>query len=182
MLKATMIGGATAGFVSAVPIVGALNCLCCALVIGGGFLAAFLYSKECERAGFGFRAGSGASVGLVAGLFYAISASVFGELFGFLFRLVMPQLGDPEASMEQMTEMMEQLELSPEMVDMAAQWMETMQTPLGKILVFLFNLLIAAVFSTIGGLIGGAAFKVEPAPPAPPSASAGAPPAAPPSV
>ncbi len=69
MLKATMIGGLTAGFVGGVPIIGAVNVCCCALVIAGGFLAAFLYSNECKSHGVEFRAGNGALVGLVAGLF-----------------------------------------------------------------------------------------------------------------
>ena len=42
MLKATVIGGSAAGFVASVPVVSLLNGCCCALVISGGFLAAFL--------------------------------------------------------------------------------------------------------------------------------------------
>ena len=59
MLKATLIGGLTAGVVSGLPFVSALNACCCALVIGGGFLAAFIYSRDCQRAGVAFRPGSG---------------------------------------------------------------------------------------------------------------------------
>jgi len=47
----------------------------------------------------------------------------------------------------------------------------------GLILGLLFSVGVAAVFSTAGGLIGGAVFKVEqPAPPAPPSAPYAPPP------
>jgi hypothetical protein len=39
------------------------------------------------------------------------------------------------------------------------------------ILGFFISVLLGAVFSTLGGLIGGAVFKVEPVPPAPPAPS-----------
>ena len=47
LLKAALIGGVVAGIVAAVPLLGdLLYCLCCLPVVGGGFLAAFLYSKD----------------------------------------------------------------------------------------------------------------------------------------
>ena len=52
MLKSTVIGGAVFGAIAAVPLVGSmLNCLCCSLITGGGFFAAYLYSRECARSG-----------------------------------------------------------------------------------------------------------------------------------
>ena len=42
MLKSTLIGGLSLGILAAMPVIGVLNCACCALVIAGGFLAAFL--------------------------------------------------------------------------------------------------------------------------------------------
>ena len=160
MLKSTLIGGGLFGFLAALPLVGALNCLCCALIVGGGFLAAYLYSKECRTVGAEFRAGAGALVGLVAGLFYAVTGTVVGGIL----KLVLPQ-----ASPEEVLEQLEQLpfEIPPEALDSAAKWMEGSSGFGGLIIAFFFTLLLAAVFSTIGGLIGGAAFKVEAAPPAP---------------
>ena len=63
MLKPTLIGGGVAGLLGGLPLIGAINACCCALIIGGGFLAAFLYSKECQGVGAEFRAG-GAGWGL----------------------------------------------------------------------------------------------------------------------
>ena len=51
MLKATAIGGLAAGFLSSIPFVACLNGLCCSLLIGGGFLAAFLYSRDVAAVG-----------------------------------------------------------------------------------------------------------------------------------
>jgi len=166
MLKATLIGGGAAGFAAALPLVGALNCLCCSLVIGGGFLAAYLYSKECQRAAVEFRPGSGALVGLVAGLFY----SIVGTVVGVLVRAVMPAQ-DVDALIEQL----EQFELEPEVIDTIAEFMEMSQSASGLLIMFFATLLIAAVFSTLGGLIGGAVFKVE-APPSTPSTMGQTPP------
>lgn len=156
ILKATLIGGVVFGVLGGIPIV---NCLCCALMVGAGFLAAFLYSKECASASVEFKGGNGALVGLVASLFYAFASSVIGGIFSAL----MPS--DPEQAME----MMEQFGMPPESMEMAAKFLEGSTGFIGILLGFFITLLIAALFSTIGGLIGGAVFKVEP-PPAPPAA------------
>jgi len=159
MLKSTLIGGALFGFLGGLPVVGALNCACCALFVGGGFLAAYLYSKECSGAGVAFKPGSGALVGLVAGLFYSVVTTIVSGIV----RLIMPT--DPD----QMIDMLEQAGLPPESMDIAAKWIEGSTGFMGLIWGFFISLLLAAVFSTVGGLIGGAAFKVEPPPAAPPA-------------
>jgi hypothetical protein len=168
MLRSTLIGGALFGFLGGLPIVGGLNCLCCSLFVAGGFLAAFLYSKECAAVGMEFKPGNGALVGLVAGLFYAITTSIISGIA----RMLMPT--DPE----QMIDMLEQVGVPPESLDVAATWIESSTGIMGILFGFFVALLLAAVFSTIGGLIGGAVFKTQPQPPASPPADA--PPPAPP--
>jgi len=160
MLKATMIGGLSFGVAGAIPLINMLNCLCCALIIAGGFLAAFLYSKECSAAGVEFRPGNGALIGLVAGLFYSVANAFTGGLVAAVF-------GGPD--IEQMRDMFEQFDLPPEAMDTALRFMETSGSFIGIMIAFFFTLLFAAIFSTIGGLIGGAVFKVEPPPPASPA-------------
>lgn len=160
MLKATLIGGAVAGFVGGAPLIGALNCLCCSLVISGGFLAAFLYSRDCRSSGAAFRPGNGATVGLVAGLFYALAHTVTSGLVQVATGTNMQKI------FERVEEMMGE-EMPPEAEPMIDFLVNANPFVLGGVL-FCCLLLVAAVFSTIGGLIGGAAFKVEPATPAPP--------------
>ena len=155
MLKATLIGGAVAGFAASIPFVDVLNCLCCSLVIAGGFLAAFLYSKDCARAGAEFRPGSGALVGLVAGLFYALASTAGGAVR----RLISPQ--EAQEAVDQMLEQLEGKELPSEVVDSIARFVELFASWSGLFILFWLTLLIAAVFSTVGGLIGGAVFKTE---------------------
>ena len=73
MLKPALISGVAFGVAGAIPVINWINCACCALIVGCGFCAAFLYSKECRTAGFAFRPGNGATVGLVSGLIYGQS-------------------------------------------------------------------------------------------------------------
>ena len=163
MLKSTLIGGALFGFLGGLPLVGALNCLCCSLVVAGGFLAAYLYSKECRDSGFGFRPGNGAVVGLVAGLFYSIVSSIVSAIA----RLITGT--DTQQVVDQVVEGMEQSGAPPETIDTVVRVVELLTGSTGFIFLFFILLIVAAVFSTIGGLIGGAAFKVAPPPPAPPA-------------
>jgi len=169
ILKPTMIGGLVAGVAGGLPIIGALNCACCALIIGGGFLASWLYSKDCAASGVGFTPSAGAQVGLVAGLFYAIASSVIAGIVSMMF----------PKNLEQMAEMFEQFDLPEEQFDMAMKFIEGSGSATGMMIGFFVTLLLAAVFSTIGGLIGGAVFKIETPPPA--SSTPQAPPAPPPS-
>jgi hypothetical protein len=163
MLKATLIGGALFGFLAGLPLI---SCLCCALMMAGGFLASYLYSKECQGVGVEFRAGNGALVGLVAGLFYAIANAITSGIVNLIAR------PDPE----EMIEMMEQFGVPPESIDMASKWIESSGGITGIVLGFFIALILAAIFCTIGGLIGGSVFKVTPPPPAPPAAQTPPPP------
>jgi len=44
MLKPALISGVAFGVAGAIPVINWINCACCALIIGCGFLSAFLYS------------------------------------------------------------------------------------------------------------------------------------------
>jgi hypothetical protein len=76
-------------------------------------------------------------------------------------------------------EQLEGLDLDPEMVDAIVDFFEMSQSNSALIILVLFgvSLLVGLIFSTIGGLIGGAVFKVEPSPSAP--SGMGQPPAPP---
>ena len=173
MIKATAIGGLSAAVLSSIPFVGCLNVACCSLLIGGGFLAAFMYSREVEAAGGSFAVGNGAAVGLVTGGFYAVGTAVV--------RAITMMVIDASPS-EQFELFREQLEnsgnLPPEMLDTLEQVSDFLVESGGGLLFIIglfFSLLLGAVFCTVGGLIGGAVFKKDPlaaapAAPAPPQA------------
>ena len=161
MLKPALISGVAFGIAGAIPVINWINCACCALIIGAGFVAAFLYSKESRTAGVAFGPGNGATVGLVAGLIYGVVSGIFGGLINAAFGM-----GD-------WTEVIEQIqasgaEIDPAVLDQVSSFMESS----GGVMMFLiglfFALLFGAIFGVVGGLIGGSVFKVAPVDPAQP--------------
>jgi hypothetical protein len=77
-MKAAVVGGAVAGILSGLPIIGG----CCFLwAIGGGFLAVFMYLKNAPG---GMTPGEGAKLGLTAGIIAAIVSLLLGLPFMLL--------------------------------------------------------------------------------------------------
>ena len=154
MMMPALIAGGSLGFLSGLPI---SNCACCLWATGAGFLAALLYSKSCKTAGSPFDAGKGGVLGLLTGAVFgivgAIINSVISLLTGGLDTAAMrdaidanPMISDPEAA------------------DQAIQFFESVG-PAFFILIFALVWIVAGVlFAALGGLIGGTAFKVAPAP------------------
>jgi len=77
-LKSALIGGVALGVLSALPVLGAVNCLCCAWVIGGGMFAAHLYVKEAQLP---VTLGTGVLLGLLAGVIVPSSTRCSRFLF-----------------------------------------------------------------------------------------------------
>jgi len=165
MWKPAAIGGLLFGILGGLPIVGALNCACCALIIGGGFLAAYLHSRGSQSSGVAFGPGDGALVGLAAAPFYALASTVIGAL---LFAAGIGAGGWREA-VDQAIRQTEDAGGDTEAIERFAEFLESAGPFLLGVLGFGVSLLLALVFSTIGGLIGGAAFKYTPPPAAPPT-------------
>ena len=84
MLKPTLIAGLTFGVLGALPFFSLLNCACCALIVGCGLLASYLYSGECRNQRVEFRPGQGALVGLVAGGFYTMGHTLVSAIVRLL--------------------------------------------------------------------------------------------------
>jgi uncharacterized protein YybS (DUF2232 family) len=168
MLKAALIGGAAAGVLAGLPYIGKLNLACCSLIVVGGFLAAFIQSRACKKVGAPFAVKSGALVGLLAGLVYAVVATLMTG-----FPILRADHEELRYSFDEAITRMEEMGMEPEQVSQVAEFLEnTSMSAIVAIIVicfFVLWLLSGLVFSTIGGLIGGAACKFEPTPPAPPA-------------
>jgi hypothetical protein len=156
-----LIGGAVFGVAGAIPFLNLLNCACCALVMGSGFLAAFLYSKECAKTNTPFSAGGGAKVGVVAGVFY----TVFGSVVQWIIGLITGATLDLQEAIAQIES---NPQIPPETADTIIGLLEAVEGG-GFLILLPISLAIGLIFATIGGLIGGAVFKVQPAAPAAPS-------------
>ena len=159
MLKPALIAGAAFGVAGAIPVVNWINCACCALIIGCGFVAAFLYSRQCTAAGAGFTVGNGAVVGLASGLVYGIVTGVVSAVITTVFGV-----GDLDEIVEQLGGVGT---MDPQVLDQINRFMESTGPAVLSLIGLFFSIVFGVIFGTVGGLIGGAVFKSSAPPPTP---------------
>jgi hypothetical protein len=162
MMRAAALGGLALGAASATPILSALNCACCSLVVLGGFLTAYLYFKDAPATPAP-QWGDAAIVGLLAGL---IGAGVTAML-----SLPIALLGWGAGMWSSIQEALSDADLPPEVSTMLATFGGSTFAITAILLSFVFNLFIYGLFSTLGSLLGAAVMhrKQVPAPaPIPP--------------
>jgi hypothetical protein len=171
ILHSVLLGGAFIGVLSALPLVSMANCCCCLWVVLGGALAAYALQWNTSVP---IRPGQGAFAGFLAG--------IVGAIVGFVVGLVLAPVVGP--LLEGLIERAQQgaHNLPPEFQDALGN----LRVPGGsgalaiQVAGLLVNLVVYAVFGTLGGLLG--ALMVEkPAPPAAPP-WAGSPPPPPPAA
>jgi len=154
MLKPALIAGAAFGIAGAIPVLNWINCACCALILGCGFVAAWLLSRQSKAAGVGFTVGNGAVVGLASGVVYGI---VTGVVSAALTNLL--GIGDFD-------DIVEQLEgigtMDPEVLDQVSRFMDSTGPSVLALAGIFFSIVLGVIFGTLGGLIGGAVFKTPP--------------------
>jgi hypothetical protein len=161
MLKPALTGGLVMGLLSALPGISLGNCCCCAWLVTGGLLAAYLLqSKTVEPLALG----DGALVGLLAGLFGAVASAIIAVPMKLLAGPFQQRLIQRIA------------EAQPNLPDNLRQAIDNMGatgvTVAGAIVSFLMMLVLGAIFSTLGGLLGAFFFKKKAAS-APPPFTAG---------
>ena len=173
MLKPALAGGVALGILSALPVIGACNCICCAWIIGGGILASYLYIRESQ---FRVTMGRGVLAGLAAG---AIGAVVYA-LFSIPIQLISGG-GNPAMVVEQMNEM---LAKNPDMPQEFRQVIEDflMRDDFMRLITvfnYFSNFVFFSLFAMLGGAVGVALFEkrkpgdepsnvIPPPPPQPP--------------
>ena len=148
--KAALIGGGVFGVLAALPYINMLNVVCCALYIGGGVFAAYLYLKDqppSEKRPYG----DGALVGLIAGAIGGVVATVVNAL------VLASGLGPDPAEAGAALEQLEQAGI--ELPDIVRDMMGAgglSGAMLGTQLVM--NVILYGIFATLGGLVGVAIF------------------------
>ena len=162
---AVLIGGGFNGVLSALPIIGTANCLCCLWVVGGGVITAWLLQQGQSEP---LELGEGAVGGLLAGV---VGAVVYTLVWVPLQLMLGSLTGGPGGAFE-----MGDVDVPPEMLRMLEAMEQIMSNPpLMALMAFLMMLVAGLVFSTVGGLLGAFFFR-KAAPPAAPG-SAGVSPA-----
>jgi len=144
-----LLGGVTIGVLSALPVINFANC-CCAWILFGGALAAYLMQQNHpEPIGIG----DGAIVGLLAGLigaFVWVIVSVPITMAMAPFQAAMTQ--DVLSSAR---------DLPPEMREFFERFSGSPTIGLGLLLGFFVMLVVSTLFGMVGGLFGALMFRKE---------------------
>jgi hypothetical protein len=165
-LVPAIYGGVIIGVISGIPFLNFINCLCCAGVLLGGFLAVFFYKSELSEQ-TPLTTGDALSVGVLAGVFGAMISTLIsalliytvGNLAGEAMYDLVEGLYDKMGVLEQMSaDQLEQL--------------ETMKASELSLVSILSAFIIYPLFGLLGGLIGYAVYKPKPgSPPSMPTVS-----------
>lgn len=158
-----LLGGVAIGVLSALPVINVANC-CCAWILFGGALAAYLMQQNHPDP---IGVGDGAVVGLMAGVVGAfvwliISIPITSVMAPFQDQMMQRALSNASG-------------MSPE----ARAFLENFSGPatgLGLMFSFFVMLCISTVFGLFGGLFGALMFRKTAPPPPPPPPTGWAPP------
>jgi hypothetical protein len=150
-----LYGGFIIAVISSVPMLNLVNCLCCAGVLFGGFLAVFFYKSNFTPDTPPYTAEDCLAVGALAGVTGAFFSTLLSLLFVMMF-------GD--VAREFVLRLLENsaLEIPEELLDEMRRVLE--ETPTGAIAVFIdlvSSLILFSIFGLLGGLIGYGVWKPE---------------------
>jgi hypothetical protein len=159
MLKPALLGALVMGVLSSLPGVSLGNCCCCAWLVTGGLVAAYLLQSGSLQP---ITLGDGALVGLLAGLFGAVVNLIISVpvnmITGPFQQRILQRLAESQPNLpENIQEMVNNIGAGGVSI-------------VGAILAFFMMIVLGAIFSSLGGLLGAFFFKknVAPAPPPPP--------------
>lgn len=152
--RAALIAGVATGVLSALPLLGLVNCLCCAWAIGGGILASYLYVRASPVS---VTLGRGIVLGLATGAVAAAVDTAFS--IPIHFALAGLGVGTPE-------EIGGLLRRFPEVpAEYAEQLRALLAGGTGVMLLLaagLVKLVVYALAGTLGGAVGVAIFEKRP--------------------
>jgi hypothetical protein len=154
-LLPALYGGIIMGVISGIPFLNFVNCLCCAGVMFGGFMAVFFYTKDLRPTDPPVTNGDGVQLGALAGVFGALVGLVLTVVFHFalgglenqaMSKLIM-SLYDKMGILDKMP---------PEAIEkMQDQMKESALSAMTIIPPFIID----PLFGLIGGVIGYSVFK-----------------------
>ena len=140
------------GVLSALPLIGRLNCACCILVLGGGALASYLYQKDYPLHLPELTLGDGALIGLLAGLVGAVVDSIVS--------IPISLLGIGAAQLASALDMLRSSpDIPPELIGVLESMLAGGALGITLLIGLVVNLVIFAIFGSLGGLLGIAIFK-----------------------
>jgi len=154
-----LFGGLAIGVLSALPVINVANC-CCAWILFGGALAAYLMQQNHPEP---IGAGDGAVVGLYAGL--------VGTLVWLVISVPLSAVMAPFQSQLMQRALSNARDMAPEARDFLEGLSSGPAVGLGLLFGFVVMLCVSSVFGMAGGLFGALIFRknVPPPPPPPPA-------------
>ena len=156
MLQPALIGGVFLGVTSSLPIIEWFNCACCIMVIGGGVLASFIFLRDYPDGIPRMSYGDGALLGLLTGLIGGFVWTVVEVPLAYF----QSQLGMAMDDLAEVQELLNDPSIPPFIQELVASIMTSGSFSVGILLLgFFSHLVIAAIFASIGGVIGVALFQ-----------------------
>jgi hypothetical protein len=151
-----LLGGVVIGVLSALPVINLANC-CCAWILFGGALAAYLMQQNHPEP---ILIGDGAIVGLLAGVVGAIVWLVVSVPISIVMGPLQAQLATEALSNSQ--------NMPPELREFLENFSGPPAIGIGLLFGFFVTLVISTVFGMLGGLFGALMFRKQPPPVMPP--------------
>ena len=155
-LQPALLGGVVIGVLSALPVINLANC-CCAWILFGGALAAYLMQQNHPEP---IMIGDGAIVGLMAGAVGALVWVVASVPIGLALAPLQSEMA--REAIRNASDM------SPELRGLMERLAGAPTIGLGLVLAFFVMLVVSTLFGMLGGLFGALMFRKNPPPVIPP--------------
>ncbi len=151
-LMPSLYGGLIIAGISAIPGLNLLNCLCCAGVMLGGFLAVFFFREELTPDMDPLTMNDCLRLGIMAGLIAAVAGTIINAVVMMVFGNV---------AIEMMMRIVDSanVQLPPELQSAVEQSMREHVSFFGLLTSLLINLVVDTLFALVGGLIAWSVFK-----------------------
>ncbi len=148
----SLYGGLLIATIWSVPGLNFINCVCCAGVLLGGFLAVILYQKDITPEMEQLTREDCTNLGVFTG----IIASIAGMIIQFVIQLV---FGDIAIDMMMKLAERMQVDLPPEIYQMIEEAKQEGPNLFGSILAMFVTIIPNTLFAFLGALIGWNVFK-----------------------
>lgn len=150
----SLYGGLLIATVWAVPGLNMLNCLCCAGVLLGGFLAVVLYQKNIPPDGVHLTKDDCVKLGIYTGIISSIAAVVIQYVIALMFGNIAIEV------MMRLAERM-QVDLPPEIYPLIEEAKNTQPNIIGSFFAIFIYIIPNTLFSFLGALIGWKVFQPQ---------------------
>jgi hypothetical protein len=164
-LMPALFGGIITGVLSGIPFLNFINCVCCAGVLLGGFMAVFFYNKDITPQMSPLTSKDGLQLGALSGLFGAVVGTIISAL-------LLAIIGNPagQAMFDLVYNLYDSMgildQMPPDAIDQMEQGMKEGELSAMSVI---GSLIVYPIFGLLGGLIGYSVYKPKAVlPPQPP--------------